>query len=311
MWDEVQNQPVAINRDQVGKNFAALKLTPKLSGEVKVKLASGQEVACRTVFDATKQLLDESYTPEQIEKLIWAPAAAVRSLARQIAANMDKTLFAMGMGPNQFFNSDLKDRSIFLIAALTRNLGKFGGNVGSYAGNYRASFFNGLPQYIGENPFQIEADPSKPSKVKQFWKAESVHYFNHGDTILRMGDNVLTGKSHIPTPTKAVHVSNSNSLIGNVKGHYDFVINTLSRVEFIAQNEWWWTGSCEYSDIVFAVDSWAEMKYPDLTMSVTNPFLYTFPATPLKRIHDTRSDVDVAAGVCKAVGKATEDPRQR
>jgi nitrate reductase alpha subunit len=309
MWDDVQNQPVAINRDQVGKNFAALNLTPKLSGEVKVKLASGQEVACRTVFDATKQLLDESYTPEQVEKLIWAPAAAIRGLAKQIAENMDKTLFAMGMGPNQFFNSDLKDRSIFLIAALTRNLGKFGGNVGSYAGNYRASFFNGLPQYIAENPFQIEADPSKPSKVKQFWKGESVHYFNHGDTILRMGDHVLTGKTHIPTPTKAVHVSNSNSLIGNVKGHYDFVINTLSRVEFIAQNEWWWTGSCEYADIVFAVDSWAEMKYPDLTMSVTNPFLYTFPATPLKRIHDTRSDVDVAAGVCKAVGKATADSR--
>ena len=311
LWDEAQKQPVAVNRDQIGKHFATLNLQPQLTGEIQVPLASGQTIACRTVFDVTKQLLDGSYTPEQVEKLTWAPAEAVRGLARQIAANMDKTLFTVGMGPNQFFNNDLKDRTIFLVAALTRNLGKFGGNVGSYAGNYRASFFNGLPQFIGENPFQVELDASKPAQPKMYWKPESVHYFNHGDTILRMGETVLTGKSHIPTPTKAVHVSNSNSLIGNVKGHYDFVINTLSRVEFVAQNEWWWTTSCEYADIVFAVDSWAELKYPDMTISVTNPFLYTFPATPLKRIHDTRSDVEVAAGISRAIGRLTEDSRHQ
>ncbi len=34
------------------------------------------------------------------------------------------TLFAVGMGPNQFFNNDNKDRDIFLLAALTGNVGK-------------------------------------------------------------------------------------------------------------------------------------------------------------------------------------------
>ena len=309
VWDAAQSKPIAVSRCQNGKQFTSLGVDPQLMGEVTVPLASGQTVTCRTVFDVTKQMLDSSYTPEQVEKLTWAPADAVRSLAKQIAANMEKTLFAVGMGPNQFFNNDLKDRSIFLIAALTRNIGRFGGNVGSYAGNYRASFFNGLGQFIGENPFQTQLDATKPANVKLYWKPESVHYFNHGDMILRMGETPITGKTHIPVPTKAVHVSNSNSLIGNVKGHYDFVINTLSRVEFIAQNEWWWTASCEYSDIVFAVDSWAEMKYPDMTISVTNPFLYTYPVTPLKRIHDTRSDMEVAAGVCRAVGQVTNDPR--
>jgi len=305
-WDAGENKPVAMNRDQIGSHFSG---NPQLTGEYEVPLASGETVPCRTVFDVTKEMLDGSYTPEDVAKLTWAAADAIRGLARQIAANQSHTLFTVGMGPNQFFNNDLKDRNIFLVAALTQNIGKIGGNVGSYAGNYRASFFNGLAQYIGEDPFNPELDPSKPAKLRKRWKAESVHYFNHGDTILRMGKEVLTGKTHIPTPTKAVHVSNSNSLIGNVKGHYDFVINTLSRVEFIAQNEWWWTASCEYSDIVFAVDSWAELKYPDMTISVTNPFLYTFPATPLPRIHDTRSDLEVAAGVCGAVGKLTDDSR--
>lgn len=303
VWDTKTDKPVAVNRDLVGKHFEKLGVDPALDGERKVTLLDGTEVAVRTVFQVTKEVLDASYTPDKVEKLTWCPASAVQSLAREIAANKEKTLFAMGMGPNQYFNSDLKDRSVFLVAALTMNIGRFGGNVGSYAGNYRASFFNGLPQYIGEDPFNPQLDPTKPANVKKYWRAESVHYFNHGDTILRQGKAVLTGKTHMPTPTKSIHVSNSNSLIGNAKGHYDTIANVLPKVDFIAINEWWWTASCEYSDVIFPVDSWAEMKYPDMTISVTNPFLYVFPRTPLKRIHDTRSDMDVAAGVCAAVGK--------
>ena len=309
IWDERLRKPVALSRDHVGKRFAALGADARLEGEVAIKLAKGGAVKCRTVFDVTRELLDASYTPEQVEKLTWAPASAIRGLARQIAANKEKTLFCMGMGPNQFFNNDLKDRAVFLVAALTRNIGKIGGNVGSFAGNYRASYFNGLPQYIAEDPFDIELDPKKPARLRMRWKPESVHYFNHGDKILRMGKALLTGKSHMPTPTKSILVSNSNSLIGNAKGHYETVVNVLPKVDFIAVSEWWWTASCEYADVVFPVDSWAEFKYPDMTITVTNPFLYVFPVTGLKRIHDTRSDMDVAAGIGRAVGRLTGDAR--
>lgn len=308
-WDTTSNAPVVVTRDQIGKFFFETGTKPQLEGAVTVSLTNGQEVQCRTVFDVTREMLDGSYTPEQVEKLTWAPAEAIRGLARQIAANPEKVSIAMGMGPNQFFNNDLKDRNVFLVAALTRNVGFIGGNVGSYAGNYRVAFFSGAVQYNTENPFDLELDPSKPARPKMYFKPESVHYFNHGDTILRYGDGVLTGKSHMPTPTKSIHVSNSNSLIGNAKGHYETVVNTLKRVEYVGINEWWWTGSCEYADVVFPVDSWAEFKYPDMTISVTNPFLYIFPATPLPRIHDTRSDVEVAAGICQAMGDVTGDKR--
>jgi len=309
MWDAKTNAPVAVNRDLVADEFRGLNIDPLLDGQVSVTLADGTTVKCRPVFDATREMLDGSYTPEQVAKITWAPVEAIRALARQIAANMDRTLFVMGMGPNQFFNSDLKDRAVFLVAALTRNIGKYGGNVGSYAGNYRASYFNGLGQYIAENPFDPELDPRKPARVRSYWTPESVHYFNHGDTILRQGGEPLTGKSHMPAPTKSIHVSNSNSLIGNAKGHYDTIVNIFRKVEFIAINEWWWTASCEYADVVFPVDSWAELKYPDMSISVTNPFLYVFPATPLKRIHDTRSDLEVARGLCEAIGAETGDDR--
>ncbi|MBD3161205.1 MAG: molybdopterin-dependent oxidoreductase, partial [Candidatus Eisenbacteria bacterium] len=311
VWDRRSGGPAAVSRDEIARNFFERSIDPDLDAEVEVRLADGRRVACRTVLSATREILDRSYTPAKVEKLTWAPAKAVRSLAREIARNPGKTLFVMGMGPNQFFNGDLKDRAAFLVAALTANIGKIGGNVGSYAGNYRASFFNGLGQYIAEDPFDVESDPEVPARSRRYWQPESVHYFNHGDTILRMGKHVLTGKTHLPAPTKAIHVSNSNSLIGNAKGHYDSIVNTFPKVEFIGINEWWWTASCEYSDVVFPVDSWGELKYPDMTISVTNPFLYVFPATPLPRIHDTKSDVEVAAGISEALGEVTEDDRYR
>ncbi|NUN15210.1 MAG: molybdopterin-dependent oxidoreductase [Myxococcales bacterium] len=309
IWDNTSGKPLAVHPDQVGKYLKELNVDPALDGERTVTLTDGTTVLCRTVFDVTFEVLRNSYTPEDTEKLTWAPADAVRSIARQIAQNPSKTLFVMGMGPNQYFNSDLKDRAVFLLAALTANVGKIGGNVGSYAGNYRASYFNGLPQYINEDPFNPQLEPDQPATVRPYFKAESVHYFNHGDTILRSGNAVLTGKTHMPTPTKSICVSNSNSLIGNAKGHYETVMNVLPRVEFVGVNEWWWTASCEYADVVFPVDSWAEFKYPDLTISVTNPFLYVFPVTPLPRIGDTRSDIEVAAGIGRAIGKVTGDDR--
>ena len=309
IWDAKAAKPVAIHRDLVGDHFAKLGIDPALEGEFEVALQDGSKVKCRTVFTATREMLDQSYTPDKVEQLTWAPKAAIESLAHDIAANPKQTLFAMGMGPNQFFNSDLKDRAVFLVAALTKNVGWPGGNVGSYAGNYRWAWLNGVAGFLLENPFDVEADPAKPPRTKPYFRAESVHYWNHGDQILRAGKTVLTGKTHMPTPTKAIHVSNSNSLIGNVKGHYEVIANVLPKLEFLAVNEWWWTASCEYADLVFGVDSWAEFQCPDMTISVTNPFLYVFPTSPLPRIHDTRSDLEVAAGVGQALGRLTNDPR--
>jgi nitrate reductase alpha subunit len=77
----------------------------------------------------------------------------------------------------------------------------------------------------------------------------------------------------------------------------------------IAVNEWWWTGSCEWADVVFAADSWSELKHPDMTASVTNPFLNIFPRTPLKRIFESKGDIDIFADVCEAMGRITGDQR--
>jgi nitrate reductase alpha subunit len=308
-WDRRANAPAMLSRDLVGEHFDRAQLDPALEGTFEVTLANGKKVACRPVFDVVKQYVMDNFSPAATEEITWAPRAAVEKLAREVAANNGKTLIAVGMGPNQFFNNDLKDRTQFLLAALTGNIGRIGGNIGSYAGNYRIALFNGLPQYMMENPFDIELDPAKPARPKQYWRAESAHYYNHEDHPLKVGKKMFTGKTHMPTPTKSLWFANANSILGNVKWHYNVVNNVLPRMEMVCVNEWWWSTSCEYADVVFAIDSWAEMKQPDMTASVTNPFLQMFPRTPLPRIFDTRGDADAVALVAEKLAQMTGDRR--
>lgn len=305
-WDTKTNTPQTVTRDEVG-NFSKIG-EALLEGSIEVTLLDGSKVKCRPVFDLVKEYASH-FTPETVEELTWAPAAAVQKLARHFAAQPGTTLFALGMGPNQFFNSDNKDRDVFLLAALTGNVGKIGGNVGSYAGNYRTALFNGAPQYINENPFDIELDPTKPARPKQYWRAESAHYYNHEDHPLRVGNRLLTGKTHMPCPTKSLWFANANSILGNVKWHYNMVVNAIPKIELIAVNEWWWSTSCEYADVVFGVDSWAELKHPDMTASVTNPFLLVFPKTPIPRIFNTMGDIEVYALVASKLAELTGDQR--
>jgi nitrate reductase alpha subunit len=311
MWDARGNRPVAVARDQIGDRFAATGLDPALEGTFEVPLADGTTVQARPVFDLTRQYLAETWTPAATAKVTWAPAEAIVALARDIARQGGKTLFAVGMGPNQFFNNDLKDRAIFLVAALTGSIGKMGGNVGSYAGNYRLSLFGGVPRYAAEDPFNVQVAPAGPVTVRNYQRYESLHYYAAGEVIHREGAKQFTEGPHVPTPTKSIWLTNSNSQIANTKYHYNVVFNTLPRQECVAVNEWWWSGSCEYADIVYGVDSWMELKYPDMTASNTNPFLQVFPRTPLRRNFPTVSDLDTYAGVAAELAKLTGDERFR
>ncbi len=309
--DEKTGKLTVLTRDDFGKNMADKKIQPKLNASLTVKLLDGTSVRVRTVFHLTTEYLNKNFTPAQTASVTGAPKSVILSLALQIAANKEKTLFACGMGPNQFFNSDLKDRAIFLVAALTRNVGFPGGNVGSYAGNYRSALFGGIPSYAVEDPFNLALGKGEQPKIKKYLHYESLHYFNYGDRPLKVGKKMFTGEGHMPTPTKAMWLNNSNSVIGNVKWHYDVVNNTLPKIEFIAYADWWWTGSCEYADLVFGVDSWAEFKAPDMTGSCTNPFVQMFPRSPLNRIFDTRTDIEVIAGVAGKLGDLLNEPRMR
>lgn len=310
VWDASTNGLKAVNRDQFGEYLTSAGINPVLEGEWEVTLVDGKKAKVRTFFSYLKQFLMDSASPEATAKVTWLPVKAIESLAAQVAANKQKTLFTMGMGPNHFFNNANKDRAILLVAALTDNLGHFGGTVGSYSGNWRIGTVNGFStQWHGEDPFDIELDPKKPARHKTYYTYESAHYYNYDDRPQRIGNKNFTGKTHMPAPTKSMLFANGNSILGNIKWAYNVIENTLPKIEMISANEWFWTATCEYSDIVFAVDSWFERKVPDIYGSISNPFLSSWPPGPLPRLYDTVDDTQVYAGIAKAYSQLTGDNR--
>ena len=162
VWNADTHLPEIVTRDDAGlaKNFA-------LEGEFTVTTLDGKTVRVRPVFDVMKEHVSH-FTPEVAAEICHTSPDAVIWLAREIAKQRGKTLVAVGMGPNHFFNNDLKDRAIFFVCALTKNIGFHSGNIGSYAGNYRGAYFNGEPTYIYEDPFDIELDANKSPRVKAY-----------------------------------------------------------------------------------------------------------------------------------------------
>ncbi len=309
VWDTKAGAPAAMAHGQVGDHFTKLGVDPALTGTFRVKTLDGKEIEVRTVFDLTKEYLDQNLAPAQASQLTWAPEAAIVSLARTIAGSGGKTLIACGMGPNQFWNNDNKDRALFLILALAGSLGNHGGNIGSYAGTYKNTLFSGIGKYTAEDPFNIQLDPAGAVTYKLYYRPESMHYWANGERLMQAGNKKITTGRHLPTPTKSIWQVNSNSSLGNQKGHFDVVNNTLPRAELVVYNDWWWTGSCEYSDIVYGVDSWMEFKLPDFTASNSNPFLQLYPRTPARRAFQTVPDAETFRGVAHELAKLTGDTR--
>jgi nitrate reductase alpha subunit len=142
VWNLDTHKPEILTRDDVGtvRNFA-------LEGEFTVTTHDGKPIKVRPVFDLMKEHC-ASFSPDVVADICHTRAEAIVWLAREMAQQRGKTLVAVGMGPNHFFNNDLKDRAIFFVCALTRNIGFHSGNIGSYAGNYRGAYFNGEPTYV-------------------------------------------------------------------------------------------------------------------------------------------------------------------
>ena len=300
-----------LDKELKKQNLSLEDIALNFEGEVETKEG---KVKVQSIFHMYRELT-EHYTPEQTAQMTGVPADAITRFAKDIAASK-ATSFLCGMGCNMYLHNDLINRSYFLVATLTGNIGIPGGNVSSYAGNYKTPVFNGLPAFVAEDPFNQTLDPDvdgEKVKTKQFAHFESIHFWAHGDSPLivdtpKEGRMCFTEEKHMPSPSKVVWTCNANQ-VGNAKWAYDIIKNVLPQHELHIAQDYEWTMNCEYADVVFPVESWVEFSHPDMTASCTNPFLQIFPKGGIKRLHDTRHDIEVYTGVAKALTKLTKDDR--
>jgi len=317
VWDKTSGKPVAITRDDVGKNLSDRKIVPELAGTWKIKLVDGSEVEVMTLWSMYLTHLKD-YDLDSVTEITHCPKELIERLARDIWETTragGPVAIHQGEGINHWFHATEANRAALLPMMLTGNIGRKGAGVHGWAGNYKAALFQGSPEtgpgfkgWVAEDPFEPLLDEGAPGKTVHahaYTKDEEPAYWNHGDRPLIVetpkGRKVFTGKSHMPTPTKALQFTNVN-LFNNAKHAYDMFKNVNPNIEMIISQDIVMTSSIQYADFGLPANSWVEFEDLEVTASCSNPFLQIWKGG-IKPVFDSRDDLWILANIAKAVGE--------
>jgi nitrate reductase alpha subunit len=283
-------------------------------------LVDGSEVEVATTWRLYQVHLKD-YDLDTVAEITQAPRHLIEQLARDIAT-ISPCAIHQGEGINHWFHATEANRAAYLPLILTGNIGKPGAGCHSWAGNYKAALFQGSPWtgpgfkgWVAEDPFHPNLDPNahgRDVKVHAYTKDEEPAYWNHGDRPLivetpKAGRKCFTGRTHMPTPTKAIFTTNVN-LINNAKWAYGVIRNVNPLVELIVTIDTQMTASVEYSDFGLPANSWVEFQDLEVTASCSNPFLQIWKGG-IKPLYDSRDDLTILAGIAAALGRVTGDRR--
>jgi nitrate reductase alpha subunit len=323
VWDAKTQKPVAITRDDVGKRLVQKGVDPALDGKWTVKGADGKPIEVMTLWEMYKLHLRD-YDLDTVADITSAPKELIVRLCEDLATHAPAAVH-QGEGINHWFHATLVNRATYLPMMLTGNIGKKGAGVYTWAGNYKAALFQGsawsgpgFKGWVAEDPFHLNLDPKahgKDIKAHAYAKDEEPAYWNHGDRPLvvntpKYGRKVFTGKSHMPTPTKALIFTNVN-LLNNAKHAYDMFKNVNPKVEMIVSVDIQMTSSVEYADFGLPANSWVEFEGLEITAACQNPFLQIWGGTEngIPKLYDSKDDCDILAGIGRALAQVNNEPR--
>ncbi len=324
VWDAKTDRPVAITRDDVGKRLETKGISPALDGTWKVRLVNGTEVEVKTLWTLYQVHLKD-YDLDTVAEITHSPKGLIERLAKDIwetTRNGGPVAIHQGEGINHWFHATESNRAAYLPMMLTGNIGKPGAGVHGWAGNYKSALFQGskitgpgFKGWVAEDPFEPNLDENAHGKdihAHGYAKDEEPAYWNHGDRPLivetpKAGRKVFTGKTHMPTPTKALQFTNVN-LFNNAKHAYEMFKNVNPNIEMIISQDIVMTASVQYSDFGLPANSWVEFEDLEITASCSNPFLQIWKGG-IKPVFDTKDDLWIIANIAKAVGEEIGDKR--
>ncbi len=321
VWDAKTGGPKPVHRDLVGGKMSAAGVDPTLKGEFKIRLADGKVVQCATLWTLYEKFHLRDYDLDSVVEITRSPRKLIERLAEDLGT-IKPAAIHQGEGINHWFHATEMNRVIYLPLMLTGNIGQRGAGGHTWAGNYKAGLFQGSPWtgpgfkgWIAEDPFNPNLDESadgKDIKVNGRMKDEEPAYWNHGDKALivdtpKYGRKNFTGKTHMPTPSKAIMFSNVN-LINNAKWAYEMIKNVNPMVEMLVSIDIQMTASIEYADIALPANSWLEFQGYEVTASCSNPFLQCWKGG-IDPVFDSKDDLVILQGIAEALGEELDDKR--
>ncbi|HNM20456.1 MAG TPA: molybdopterin-dependent oxidoreductase, partial [Nitrospira sp.] len=320
VWDLAKGKAVPLHREQVGVHLAQSGIDPALTGTYRVKLLNGREIDAIPIYQMY-QIHLQDYDLDTVHQVNRAPKDLIVRWARD-CGTVKPAAIHNGEGVCHYFHMTSMGRAAALVMMLTGNIGKFGTGCHTWSGNYKVGIWQAAPWsgagasvYLGEDPWNLNLKDDvhgKEIKYRKYYYGEEPGYWNHGDNALiintpKYGRKVFTGKTHMPSPSKVRWVVNVN-ILNNAKHHYDMVKNVDPNIEMLVTQDIEMTSDVNHADVAFAVNSWMEFTYPEMTATVSNPWVQIWKGG-IRPLYDTRNDLDSFSGVAAKLKEMTGEQR--
>lgn len=213
-----------------------------LEGRYDVELTDGTTVEVKTVFTKLREMLDD-YPLDKVSAITEIPADAIERVAVEAATHTPVHVI-YGASNYQWYHGDLKGRAISLIPVLTGSIGKSGGGISTYAGQYRIRF--------------DLAEWWLPKEGKLNWVPYLYFLQGGGKRYPKNGIKAMVGGWGNPF--------DQHNMANQLKDRA-----ASGDIEFVVTFDFNMTTSCLWSDVVFPGTCWYE-NY-ELTATILHPYL--------------------------------------
>ncbi|MBN2461232.1 MAG: formate dehydrogenase subunit alpha [Candidatus Cloacimonetes bacterium] len=197
-----------------------------------------------------KEVLQDKYKPENVEKISGVPATTLHRIAEMFAKAETASIF-YAMGITQHTTGRDNVWSVANLQMICGNLGKIGGGVNPLRGqsNVQGACDMGcLPNvYPG---YQSVQDEKIREKFEKAWGRKLSS--ETGLTVIEMVDGAYEGK------VKALYVMGENPFLSDPDQHH--VISALEKIDFLVVQDMFLTETAEFADVVLPATSFVEKE---------------------------------------------------
>ena len=279
------------------------ELDPALEGTFKVKNKDGKTVTVRPVFDIYKEKIMKDYTPEKAGKITGVNAQVITRVAREYAG-AKPAMIITGAGINHWFYADVNMRSVHFLAALTGNIGKQGGGVNHYIGQWKPTALPGVAAL---------SFPRSPGK--QRFCQTTIWAYVHGEVYDAMEHTDVDVRKYLKESLETkqmpqyprdgrdpkVFIVFRGNWLNQAKGQKYILRNLWPKLELIVNANFRMDTQALYSDVVLPAAHWYEKT--DLNMTEEHSFIHmTEPA--IQPLWEAKTDWQIFQLLAKKVEEA-------
>jgi len=193
-------------------------------------------------FDKLKDLV-QNYSPERVERITWVPAETIKEVARFYAANRPAVIES-GNALEQNINNFQTNRSIFILEAISGNIGRPGGQI-QWA----------TPQILkrGSPEFTLTNKITEEMLAKRLGAELRIAPLAKWALPQSIVQGIITGK---PYPVHVAFVQGGNFLVtwANAQDTY----KALNKLDFLAVSDYFMTPTAALADVVLPVGNYLE-----------------------------------------------------